>query len=210
MSLKWYVASTRPLAEYTAASTLKHSGFQVFAPCALILSPQAGRLDTPLFPGYLFLRCNLKEDWTSVRKMPQIRGLVRFEGQPSPVPDEVIAELAQRVNAINETGGLRTHYRPGDSVRVMFGATEALARVIEETKSPQAQVRVLMEFLGGVVRAQVPWQNLRLADSFTLHERKGAPRRTRGGGRWLRGFAPDSMATASRGRHVPYNERLSL
>ena len=190
MAHQWYVARTKPLAEYTAASTLEHSGFQVFAPCALTLSPRAGHPDTPLFPGYLFLRCNLKEDWTSVRQVPQIRGLVRFEGQPRPVPDEVIAELAQRVNAFNETGGLRTHYLPGDRVRVMFGATEALAKVTEETKSPQARVGVLMEFFGGSVRAQVPWQNLRLADGFTLHESEKATRRTRGRGRWIRGFEP--------------------
>ncbi len=207
MSDQWYVARTKPLAEYAAASTLEGSGLQVFAPCVQSHRPRPGHPDTPMFPGYLFLRCDLKRDWASVHRVPQVWGLVRFGGEPRAVPDDVIAALAQRVSAVNEDGGLYTHYRPGDRVRVIFGATESLAQVVQETKSSQARVRVLMEFMGNLVPTQVPWQNLRPAptDQFTLHERQRAQRRTRGRGRWVQGLRPDPVATVSNGRHGPYN-----
>lgn len=210
LSLKWYVARTKPLAEYSAAATLENSGVQVFAPCAHTVRPRPGHLDTPLFPGYLFLRCDLNEYWDQIHQIPQIWGLVKFEGEPCPVHDDVILALKHHVISISKTGGLRPHFNPGDRVRVMFGATESLARVVKETKSSQARVRVLMEFMGNLVPTEVPWENLRPAENFPLERRVRSPRRTRGKKRWVRGFSPETAHTVSIDQHAPYSKRLLL
>ncbi|MCE2463810.1 MAG: transcription termination/antitermination NusG family protein [Dehalococcoidia bacterium] len=65
MALKWYVARTRPLAEYAARDHLETAGLEVFMPCARTCTPRLGHEDMPLFPGYLFLRYDRRNEATA-------------------------------------------------------------------------------------------------------------------------------------------------
>ena len=153
--------------------------------------PGANDVEVPLFPGYLFLRFDLEEQGSAVRRLPGVSGWVRFGGVAAPVPDGVVADLAKRVEAINSGGGMWTRFRPGDVVRVASGRMESLAEVIEEPRSPEARVRVLLDFMGRQIPAQVPWHTLEAVDRETAMIQKGRrPRRTRGRGRWVQGFGP--------------------
>ncbi len=193
MALHWYAARTKPLAEYAARERLSGAGIEVFLPCAKTPRPRSGHPDTPLFPGYLFLHYNLEEGGLQqLRKMPQLVGVVAFEGVVAEVPDRVITELAQRVETLNAFGGVWTQYRPGEKVRVSLGPVESLAEVVTEAQSPQARVRVLLEFLGRRVEAKVPWHHLQPVGIGGVNANWSgrSHRRTRGRGRWIRGRGP--------------------
>jgi transcriptional antiterminator RfaH len=194
MPLQWYVVRTKPHAERAASSGLERFGFQVFAPYVRARLPKGSHPQVPLFPGYLFLQCDMEErGWPLLGHLPHVFGLVQFGGMAPAVPDEVIHTLARRVEEINGIGGLWTQYRPGEKVQVRLGATENLAEVVAEPKSPHSRVRVLMEFLGRRVYADVPGQYIRPARDHTylgIESPAPAPRRTRGRGRWIRGFGP--------------------
>ena len=197
MDLRWYVARTKPLAEYAAADDLVHADLEVLAPRVRSHRPRPGRQDEPLFPGYLFVRCDLQEHWASIHRSPHIWGLLRFDREPCPVPDDVVAGVAERVDALNGSGGIWARFREGESVRVLSASTSALAQVVEAQKSAGARVRVLMEFMGRLVTAEVRPDKLRrvsVDDPLLLRQRRAA-RRTRGGGRWVQGFGP-SVALA--------------
>ena len=212
MPLQWYAARTKSRAEYTAADSLRRAGYEVFSPHVATEHPRPGHADAPLFPGYLFLRCDLeRQGWPLLRQVPKVLGLVRLGGAVPPVPAEVIADLEQRVQRINTTGGLWSRFLPGQRVRVVHGAVESLGEVIEEATSPQKRVQVLLEFMGRLVKAQVPRQNLlpAPADVLPWNQNRRALRRTRGKGRWLRGFGPEPGMTASSGPPGPSNERPS-
>ena len=58
MSLDWYVLRTEPRGEYLAAAELESDGFQVFFPRVNTPNSRVGHDDLPLFPGYIFLRCD--------------------------------------------------------------------------------------------------------------------------------------------------------
>ena len=198
MNRGWYVIRAKPQSERLAASALERNGFELFFPCVRTLNSKQRRFSVPLFPGYLFIR-NRDEnpDWSSVRRLPGVLGWVQFNGETPLVPDEVISDLARRVEAIDLDGGLWTRFQPGDKVRVISGNVETLAEVIEEPKSPQARVRVLLEFMGRRVSAQVSIHDLQLAHNNTADkEQTRSPRRTRGKGRWIRGFGPSVAASA--------------
>lgn len=193
MALQWYAARTKPLAEYAARGVLQGIGVEVFLPQVQIPYYQPGRREAPLFPGYLFIHYDLeKQGWRPLRRVPQLSGLVAFGGIAATVPDDVMAELVQRVDAINGSGGLWTRFRPGDRLRVAVGPLESVAEVVVEAKSPQARLRVLLEFLGRRVYAEVSWRDVRpVMAGEPLGNRDGRPlRRTRGGGRWIRGHGP--------------------
>jgi len=196
MSLRWYVIRTKPQSERLAASALERNGLELFFPLVRTPLVHAAPSMVPLFPGYLFVRYDMEAgDAQMARRLPGILGWVRFNDVAPPLPDDVIANLADRVESINNGGGLWTRFRPGDKVSVVTGKLEGLAEVVEEAKSPESRVRVLLEFMGRQVPAEIPWQSLKPArkDSGpTAPARR--PRRTRGGGRWVRGFRPETAA----------------
>jgi len=193
MTQRWYVARTTPLAEYVARDHLKMAGLEVFLPCGQSRTRRAGHQDTPLFPGYLFLRYDLEtQGWGSLRRFPQLVGLVTFGGEVPSVPDEIIDELAVRAETMSGRGGLWPRYQPGDKVSVSVGPIESLAEVVEGARSPTARVRVMLEFLGRLIEAEVPWQDVQPMGAYQANSNwnERRPRRTRGGGRWIRGFGP--------------------
>ncbi|MDA0734792.1 MAG: hypothetical protein O2909_05490 [Chloroflexi bacterium] len=187
---KWYIIRAEPQADFLAASELLNAGFEIFSPRVKSFQAKNALHFVPLFPGYLFLKWDMdSEGKPSFHSAPHVSGWVNFEGVAPAVPDEVINELAQRVEHINTDGGLWRRFERGDRVRIVSGKLEGLAEVVEATSSAQSRVRVLMQFMGRLVSAQVPWNSLEPLEDRPM-ERGKPPRRTRGQGRWIRNVQP--------------------
>ena len=190
MAPRWYVARTQPRADLLAAGELGRDGLEVFAPRVKAQRPATQDLDAPLFPGYLFVRIDPEtEGWPSLRPAHRLLGWVNFDGEAAWLPDRVVLELIERVEAITQQGGLWQRFKRGQKVRVVGNNLDSLAEVVEETTSPQGRAKVLLHFMGRLVKAQVPHENLRSVESTPM-KKLSPPRRTRGGGRWVRGFGP--------------------
>lgn len=208
---RWYVARTEPRAEFLAADELERDGHEVFFPRVRAPRPRLGHTDMPLFPGYLFLRCDPEsEGWPSFRRAHRIAGWVGFAGEVPSLPDEVVAELMERWDTINRQGGFLKRFQPGEKVRIVAGSLMGLAEVVEAAKLPRASVKVLVEFMGRLVQAQVPLQHLEPIEGLSFDHKPRAyqapayqptqkprrPRRTRGKGRWVQGFGSRALAGA--------------
>ena len=188
MGKKWFVSRTEPRSEYVSAAELEKDGYEIFFPRVTAVKPSQGQDDTPLFPGYLFVHLGPEQsEWPTFRPGHRILGWLNFEGEIPWVPDSVISELKERTEGINSTGGLWTQFQTGETVEVVSPGLNGLAEVLEKPKSPQGRATVLIEFMGRMVKAQVPWENLKSASApRSGRNRPGighAPRRTRGKGR---------------------------
>lgn len=176
-----------------AAAALRRAGFELFFPCVQPLRIQRSRAEEPLFPGYIFVRYDMaSHGWPSLYHVPRMTGWVRFGGVVHPVPDEVIAQIVQRIEAVEKRNGLWARFRRGERVRIALGPVESVGEVLEEPQSPRARVRLLLEFLGRRVEAQVPRRHVRPAGAHGLIKNwnESCPRRTRGKGRWIQGYGP--------------------
>jgi transcriptional antiterminator RfaH len=190
MSLRWYVIRTEPRSELLAANELSRDGFQVYLPRVRSPLPSHDSPESPLFPGYLFLQCDPdNEGWPLFRRSHRVAGLVNFGGEIPSLPDDVVTKLKEFLDGVNQHGGLWRRFRQGEQVRVTSKSLECLAEVMEESKSPHARVNVVLNFMGRMIRAQVPWNDLRPIEEQP-QEKPRSPRRTRGGNRWVRGFRP--------------------
>ena len=192
----WHLARTRPLCEYLAASALERGGYEIYFPCVLTPRPRSGHGDAPLFPGYLFVRSGQNGDGLPpIQHIVGLAGWVQFDDTLPLVSHGVISDLDRRLKKLNKEGGYWRRYQPGEEVRVMWGLVESLAEVLEEPKSPDSGVHVLLKFMGRLVPARVAWQDLRpIADVSISAPEERRPRRTRGRGRWVRGFGPRAIA----------------
>ena len=196
MGQNWYIIRSKPQSEYHAVIELERQGFDVFLPCVKSPQPRVGRDDTPLFPGYLFLKCDMDS-----RKIPSfgiahhVFGWVNFDSSIPSIPDEAIIALKERLEVINSDGGLWRRFQTGENVEVVAGHIQGFAQVVESAKSPDSRVKVLIQFMGRIVPAQVPWESLRSVDSGT-GQGLLRPRRTRGGRRWIHGVGSRALAAS--------------
>lgn len=198
MGLRWYVIRTKPNSENLASSSIKREGMEFFCPRVKTFGTRIRKTTEALFPGYLFLRFDSDtQDGQLIHRLPGVLGWVRFNGIIPAVPDETIASLAQQIDKINEKEQLWNKFNRDDTVRVIAGEMNTLGTILELPKSQRARVWVLMEFMGRQVPTQVPWQNLRPnQDSEPLESGRRGYRRTRGRGRWIRGFASPAITQA--------------
>jgi len=192
---RWYVVRTKPQAESLAAGELERDGIEVFSPLVQKLHVHARPSLAPLFPGYIFLRCDSEsEGWPAFRFGQHLLGFVNFGGEVPWLPNETIDDLKQRCDTLNQHGGIWRRYQPGDRVRIISSSIQSLAQVVEDGKTPESRVKVLLEFLDRLVPAQVPRENLEPVEEASGNKIH-APRRTRGRGRWLQGFGSRAIAT---------------
>ena len=176
----WYALNTKPLSETRVARALQVRDFEVFLP---FLPQRPNERNQPLFPAYLFVRCDLETiGINNLQWIPGLRRIVGFNGWPTIVPDAAITLIQTRLREIEAHGGLPSHkFNPGDAVVIDEGPLAGLHGIFQGPLGPAERVRILIHFLGQVNRAEVPVSALRPApnESDESIRRRG----TRGQGR---------------------------
>ena len=193
MGAQWYVVRIQAHADHLAADALSRSGFEVFSPQIKVPSSRMENGEEPLFPGYMFLRCDLEsESLPPFQSTHRVLGWVRFGNDIAWVSDQVVDELRKRLEMIDREGGLRRRFHSGELVRIVSGALQGLAEVIDDSRSVQAKVRVVLEFMGRSVLAEVSGLDLQPAGDLSWAQRR-TTRGTRGKGRWIRMAEPTPL-----------------
>ena len=202
MAPKWYVIRMEPRADFQAARALHSDGIELYFP--RIRGSIRGKMQSeiPLFPGYLFIKWDRESDeWPIFRPAHRITGWVSIGDEVPSISDEAITQLKTRVDAINGSDGLWRRFKVGEKVEIDSGGFQGLAEVIEEAKTPTGKALVLLQFMGRMVKTQVPWVDLQPSSDHPIKtaldiEKVRVPRRTRGRGRWVRDYEPSITANA--------------
>jgi transcriptional antiterminator RfaH len=154
----WYVIHTKPRAEEKAASFLGQRAITTFLPRLLVHRRHGSRRRQtlePLFPGYLFARCQPEPEWIDrIRWTPGVRRVLGNEEAPTPVPEEVVTFLQDREGGRGfiEAG---SRFSPGIRVRFTGGPLVHLEGIIERPTSRADRVRILLELLDRQVSVEV-------------------------------------------------------
>jgi transcriptional antiterminator RfaH len=150
-SLEWLVVRTKPRQERVAVCHLSQRDVEPY--CPLFLEPpwhpRAPKGPTPLFSGYVFVRCNPQLHLNAVSYCPGVMHLVRFDREPATVGQQVIdairAREADRGYVVPTE--LELGIEDGRKVRVMAGPLEGMEGVFRGYLRGGQRARVLMEFL---------------------------------------------------------------
>ena len=87
----WYAVYTRSRHEKVAAEELWHREVEVFRPYRNVISKWKDRrkeVQFPLFPGYLFTRCDIQRQRLDILKVPAVVRIIGFNNEPEPIPAE--------------------------------------------------------------------------------------------------------------------------
>lgn len=170
--LVWYCARTQPKHEHIAVGALTANlGLEVFHPrLHLERATRRGpvRVTEPLFPGYVFVRCNPDRDVDRIRYVNGISSLVQFGPRIPAVPDAEIEEL-RRCFSSGDPMPVEDRLAVGTEVTVAEGALLGTRGTVARVLPARQRVQVLLDFLGRttlteVDRRSLMVENRRMAD----------------------------------------------
>ena len=148
---EWLVVRTKPRQERVAVCHLRQREVEPY--CPLFLEPpwhaRAPKGPTPLFGGYIFVRCNPHTQLNAVSYCPGVLLPVRFDRNLATVDQEIIDALKMREA---ERGyvmptEMEVGISEGSKVRVMAGPLKDVEGVFRGYLRGGQRARVLMEFL---------------------------------------------------------------
>jgi transcription antitermination factor NusG len=157
----WYAAYTSAHHEKRVALQLGQRSVQHFLPLYESVrrwKDRHVRLQTPLFPGYVFVHLALR-DRLQVLQVPGVAKLVGFNGTPTALPPEEIEALRTGLQ-----GGLRAEPHPflnvGRRVQIIAGPFAGLEGILKLKKS-SLRVVVSLELIARSVALDVDAADVR-------------------------------------------------
>jgi len=119
---RWYAAYTRAQHEKRVAQQLAQRDVEHYLPTYEAVhrwKDRRMRVQSPLFPGYVFIRIPLRNQM-DVLRIPSVVRLVGFNGAPTPLPQEDIARL-RRAMADGVLAQPHPYLKVGRRVRITAG-----------------------------------------------------------------------------------------
>jgi transcriptional antiterminator RfaH len=162
---RWYVVQTKCRQERIAELNLMRQGFDVYLPVRFAdrRGKQAREVE-PLFPGYLFVRLSLRENWGPIRSTTGVRRLVSFGGEgPAAMPEGFVESMLSRETAEGVHGEARD-YLPGERVRITDGPLKWYEAVVSSASGGE-RVAILLDAMAAPHRLVVPRRYLEPVDS---------------------------------------------
>lgn len=108
-----------------------------------------------MFPGYLFARFVYSELYRHVQSMPGVSAVVRFGPGVAVLPDAVIADL-RSATGDEELIVFSPEPEVGEPVKIAAGVFQGLEAVVTQVLPSKERIKVLLDFLGRSVEAEIP------------------------------------------------------
>jgi transcription antitermination factor NusG len=133
---RWYAAYTSANHEKRVAQQAERRSLECFLPLYESVrrwKDRRVRLDLPLFPGYVFVRLNLR-DRLKLLEIPGVARLVGFDGHPVPVPNEDI-EIIRACLAGRHPMQPHRYVQRGQRVHVLSGPLAGMTGIVVRQKN---------------------------------------------------------------------------
>jgi transcriptional antiterminator RfaH len=146
----WYVIQTKPKKEEEAESYLSTRGVEMFNPLMETFALRNGGMNKelkPLFPGYIFGKFDLEQNYPLVRWARGVKKILGFGSYPTPISEEIIEIIKGRT----DTQGIvrvKYHFEPNDVVRIKTGPLKDLLGIFERWLSNSERVKILLNLIG--------------------------------------------------------------
>jgi transcriptional antiterminator RfaH len=146
----WYVIQTKPKKEEEATNYLSTKGVEIFSPLIETFPSRNGRMNKEfksLFPGYIFGKFDLTQDYPLVRWGRGVKCVLSFGGYPVPLSEEAIQIVRERTDHQGIVRMKQT-YQANEVIRIKAGPLKDLVGLFERWVSDSERVRVLLNLIG--------------------------------------------------------------
>src|SRR5574341_150732 len=131
---QWYAIYTRSRHEKIVYELLNDKGIETFLPLRVFLSQWKDRkkkIESPLFPGYLFTRINILDDFTKVITSKGVVKILGTNGTPIPIPINEIDSVKTLLKS-NLKYDPYPYLKSGMKVQVIRGPLQGIIGKINE------------------------------------------------------------------------------
>ena len=133
-----------------AASYLSTKGVEIFSPLIEAFNARNAKVTKelkPLFPGYIFGKFDLEQNYPLVRWGKGVKCILGFGGYPTAISEEVVEIIKERTDT---QGVVRVnqHFKRNDVVRIKAGPLRDLIGIFERWASDNERVRILLNLIG--------------------------------------------------------------
>jgi transcriptional antiterminator RfaH len=161
--ISWYCLRTAPKHEHLAAKNLQ-SMLQVETFAPRLRFKKATRRGPvwfveAMFPSYIFARFPYRDLHRQVHYAPGVSSIVRFGDQVIPLPDETVDGLREVLGG-DSVLVFDPSLNVGDSIHIAEGAFQGLEAVVTQLLPAIERLRVLVDFLGRQIEAEVDAQKV--------------------------------------------------
>lgn len=158
-NLAWYAVRTQTKREHIAAAAIRaRAGLEVFCPrITFMRKTRRGRVrfTEALFPGYIFVHCDMGLHQRHLLAMQGVQDIVRYGGELPAVPDGFISEL--RVEMPEEHIETRDAViEEGSEVVITEGPFMDIKAIVSGVIPAGNRVNLLLELLGRQVSMDMP------------------------------------------------------
>lgn len=154
----WFCLKAQPKHEHVAAASLRRNmGLECLSPrIRFRKNTRRGPVwfVEAMFPGYLFARFVFSEMHRQVQAAHGVSTIVRFGSRVASIPEATIASLREASGA-EEMIVFNPEPRVGDTVQISEGAFLGLEAVVTQVLPARERVKVLLDFLGRTVEAEI-------------------------------------------------------
>ena len=116
----------------------------------------------------VYLFCHVdpnSSDWPAIRWAPGVSYFLSTGHVLSPVPDELISQIEERVSMWN-TGGYEPQFKPGERVSVLSGPFFGLEAIFQRYIPARQRCEVLLQTLNKLAKVEIPLNSLRQIDRY--------------------------------------------
>jgi transcriptional antiterminator NusG len=166
MDMRWYVLRVASNKEEQVRDTLAHkmeveavkSIGRIVVPTEQIKRIRAGKqrvIKRKLYPGYVFMEMNPKEDgripddvWYIIKETMGVGDFIGTEGVPTPMRDTDVAKMLKEAEKTENTPNIKVEFAKGDVVKIREGAFENFEGVVDSIDAERGVVQVIVTIFG--------------------------------------------------------------
>ncbi|MBM3789694.1 MAG: transcription termination/antitermination factor NusG [Acidobacteria bacterium] len=101
------------------------------------------------FPGYILVEMNMTDRaWHVVRGTPKVTRFISTGKKPTPLTEEEINQIVNRVSITAEQPKPKFTYDPGDAVKIIDGPFKDFTGQVEDVNPDRNTLRVMLTILG--------------------------------------------------------------
>ncbi len=158
---KWYIIHTYSGFERKVAESLMNRVQvhelqgkigQILIPTEDVVEMKGGKkvvTSKLFFPGYILVEMAMTEEtWHVVRNTPKVTGFVSQGNKPTPLTEEEVSQVVNRVSSADEKPKPKFMFETGETVKIIDGPFSNFTGLVEDVNLERNTVKVMVTIFG--------------------------------------------------------------
>ena len=158
---QWYIVHTysgfeervkENLTQRIDALGMREKFGEIKIPTETLVEMKGGKkreVQRKFFPGYILVEMDMTDKaWHVVRGTPKVTGFISTGKKPTPLTEQEINEVVNRVSITSEQPKPKFTFDRGDTVKIVEGPFKDFTGVVEDVNPDRNTLKVMLTILG--------------------------------------------------------------